>query len=101
MLRRIANVLLGASLTVTALGAQSPAAPALPNTPAGTVVKAWYDARRERRHAADSRFLPPVPTGAHRPEHRAVPQRFGRLRRQRWRRKHQLHGIRVSAVMRL
>jgi hypothetical protein len=44
MLRRIANVLLGAALTATALAAQSPASPALPNTPAGAVVKAWYDA---------------------------------------------------------
>ena len=44
MLRRIANVLLGAALTATALAAQSPASPSLPNTPAGTVVKAWYDA---------------------------------------------------------
>jgi hypothetical protein len=44
MLRRLANVLLGAALTATRVGAQSPAAPSLPNTPAGTVVKAWYDA---------------------------------------------------------
>ena len=36
--------LLAALLTATALGAQSPAAPSFPNTPAGTVVKAWYDA---------------------------------------------------------
>lgn len=41
---RIANVLLAAALTTTGLGAQSPASPSLPNTPAGTVVKAWYDA---------------------------------------------------------
>ena len=37
-------MLLGAALTATALAAQSPASPSLPNTPAGTVVKAWYDA---------------------------------------------------------
>ncbi|HEX6049933.1 MAG TPA: S41 family peptidase [Gemmatimonadaceae bacterium] len=42
---RIANAsLLAAFLTATVLGAQSPAAPSFPNTPAGTVVKAWYDA---------------------------------------------------------
>ena len=41
---RIANALLAAALTTTGLGAQSPASPSLPNTPAGTVVKAWYDA---------------------------------------------------------
>ena len=41
---RIANVLLAAALTTTGLGAQSPASPSLPNTPAGAVVKAWYDA---------------------------------------------------------
>ena len=41
---RIANALLAAALTTTGLGAQSPASPSLPNTPAGAVVKAWYDA---------------------------------------------------------
>ena len=44
MLRPFANVLLGAALTATALVAQSPASPTLPNTPAGAVVKAWQDA---------------------------------------------------------
>jgi retinol-binding protein 3 len=44
MLRRSANLLFGGVLTAATLGAQSPAAPPLPNTPAGTVVKAWYDA---------------------------------------------------------
>ncbi len=44
MLPRIANALVVAALAVTNLGAQSPAPPSLPNTPAGTVVKAWYDA---------------------------------------------------------
>ena len=44
MLRRLANTLAATALTATALGAQSPASPHLPNTPAGTVVKAWYDA---------------------------------------------------------
>ena len=41
---RIANVLLAAALSATGLVAQAPASPALPSTPAGTVVKAWYDA---------------------------------------------------------
>ena len=44
MLRRFANLLLGAALTTTTLGAQTPATPPLPNTPAGAVVKAWQDA---------------------------------------------------------
>jgi retinol-binding protein 3 len=43
MLRRFAPLLIGAALTTT-LGAQSPASPSLPNTPAGAVVKAWQDA---------------------------------------------------------
>src|SRR5262245_15277180 len=41
---RMANALLGAALITSSLVAQSPTAPSLPNTPAGTVVKAWYDA---------------------------------------------------------
>jgi retinol-binding protein 3 len=44
MLRRFANAALGAALTTTALAAQVPASPALPNTPVGAVVKGWYDA---------------------------------------------------------
>ena len=44
MLRRLAYVSLAVVLSATALASQSPVAPPLPNTPAGTVVKAWYDA---------------------------------------------------------
>jgi hypothetical protein len=44
MLRRFVNAVLGITLTATALAAQSPASPALPNTPVGAVVKGWYDA---------------------------------------------------------
>jgi len=45
MFRRCARVfLLAAPVAATALGAQTGAAPSLPNSPAGTVVKAWYDA---------------------------------------------------------
>jgi hypothetical protein len=44
MLRRLVHLSLTAALSTTALGAQSPVAPPLPNTPVGTVVKAWYDA---------------------------------------------------------
>jgi len=45
MFRRFARVfLLAAPLVATGLGAQTPAAPSIPNTPAGAVVKAWYDA---------------------------------------------------------
>jgi hypothetical protein len=39
----MANALLGAALITSSLTAQTPAL-SLPNTPAGTVVKAWYDA---------------------------------------------------------
>ena len=45
MFRRIASGLSLAILVVaTGLKAQTSATPSLPNTPAGTVVKAWYDA---------------------------------------------------------
>ena len=45
MFRRFACVFaLASQVAVTALGAQTAATPSIPNTPAGTVVKAWYDA---------------------------------------------------------
>jgi hypothetical protein len=44
MLPRIANMLVVAVLAAARLGAQSPASPPLPGTPAGAVVKAWVDA---------------------------------------------------------
>ena len=45
MLRRIVGVFsLAAALAATDLNAQARPTPALPNTPAGAVVKAWYDA---------------------------------------------------------
>ena len=45
MFRRFARVfLLAAPLVATGLSAQTRPAPSIPNTPAGAVVKAWYDA---------------------------------------------------------
>ncbi len=44
MLRRFGNLVVSVALAATALGAQSPASPTLPNTPAGAVVKAWQEA---------------------------------------------------------
>ena len=45
MFRQFASALaLAAQLGATGLNAQTRTAPSIPNTPVGTVVKAWYDA---------------------------------------------------------
>jgi retinol-binding protein 3 len=44
MSRRSARALVLTVVAATSLGAQTPAPPAIPNTPAGAVLKAWLDA---------------------------------------------------------